>query len=343
MKATQPHTFINADSDLNPDADPASLTPAMNSVLENMRRANRPAIHTLSPAEAKTLYAKGADILEVHSPHMHSEETYQVSALDGHRILLKLWRPVHMQSVAKHGTHHLAPALIYFHGGGFTIGSIETHATLCKVIAKLSQMPVISVEYRLAPEFTFPVAHNDAWSACEWIFKNATDLRLSAKHLFVGGDSAGGTLSLYCAQQAGLTGSSFRGQILYYPGCADNQNMPSHKAYAVGYLLEQKSIDYFYGLYLAGPDRTRLMSDWRFSALCSPHLKLLPTTWIGLAQCDPLRDEGTALVHALKALGCKVKARIYKGVIHGFVKMGRFIPEAVEAHVDASDFLRSFL
>ena len=320
--------------------DPAPLTDAMQSVLENMRKAKRPAFHTLSPDQARELYAKGADVLEVAAPYMQSEETYQVSALDGHRIILKLWRPLRLSSVSKAAGTKLSQALVYFHGGGFTIGSIQTHAVLCKTLANLSQMVVISVEYRLAPEFTFPVAHDDAWCACEWVFKNAIDLKLSPKHLFIGGDSAGGTLSLYCAQKAALSGYAFKGQILFYPGCSDSQNMPSHTAYASGYLLELKGIEYFYSHYHPKAQAVKTLSDWRFSALCSPHLKLLPPTWVGLAQCDPLRDEGLALIKALESLGQSVKGRVYAGVVHGFIKMGRFINEAKESHIDATDFLR---
>ena len=322
------------------DQDPAPLTKAMKTVLDNMQKAGRPAFHMLSPDKAKSQYAAAADILELASPKVAAEETYQVNALDGSRIIIKLWRPTTVRKILRHKGQDLSPALVYFHGGGFTIGSVQTHAVLCKALASRAQMLVISVEYRVAPEFTFPTAHTDSWAACEWVFKNALDLKISSKHIFVGGDSAGGTLSLYCAQQARLEGHEFRGQILFYPGCSATQDMQSHRAYASGYLLEQKSIEYFYGLYHPGLNKSSL-SDWRFSALNSPHLSLLPPTWIGLAQCDPLRDEGLALETALQQLGREVVCKVYKGVVHGFIKMGRFIPEAVESHLDACDFLSS--
>lgn len=321
------------------DKDPAPLTRAMQQVLENIHKANRPVIHTLTPEQAKAQYAAGADILELPSPTMRSEEIYQVSAPDGYLITIKIWRPLQVRTAQKHKAQPLAPALIYFHGGGFTIGSVQTHAVLCKELATHSQMVVASVEYRLAPEFTFPTAHTDCWAACEWIFKNALDLKISANHLFVGGDSAGGTLSLYCAQQAVLSGYQFRAQILFYPGCSATQDMLSHNAYASGYLLEQKTIEYFYNLYHPAPRAAQTLADWRFSALNSPNLALLPPTWLGLAQCDPLRDEGFALVGSLQALGKHVECKVYKGVIHGFIKMGRFIPEAKESHLDACHFL----
>ncbi len=319
--------------------DPAPLTFAMQTVLNNIVKAKRPLLHTLPPDAAKAQYAGAADILEPPSFPVFSEETYQVSALDGHRILIKLWRPLSLQTVGKQSGAQVSPALIYLHGGGFTIGSVQTHAALCKEIARLSKMIVISVEYRLAPEFTFPTAHTDCWSACDWVFKNALDLKISPRHLFVGGDSAGGTLSLYCAQNAVLEGHRFKGQILFYPGCSATQNMPSHRAYERGYLLEQQTIQYFYDLYHAGPDKLKTTADWRFSALNSPHLNLLPPTWIGLAECDPLRDEGLALANMVQAQGLRVTCKIFRGVVHGFIKMGRFIQEAQESHVDACNFL----
>jgi len=320
------------------EADPAPLTTEMQLVMDNIKKANRPALHSLSPEKAKLQYAAAADILESPSPSMASEETYQVSGLDGYRIILKVWRPRKVRPLTKHKSATLAPALVYFHGGGFTIGSVQTHAVLCKEIAARAELIVISVEYRLAPEFIFPTAHNDAWSACEWIFKNTIALRVCADHIFIGGDSAGGTLSLYCAQQAALNGFKFKGQTLFYPGCSATQDMGSHSAYASGYLLEQKSIEYFYGLYHNGNNKST-QYDWRFSALQSPHLKLMPPTWIGLAQCDPLRDEGLELMRTLDAQGTQAICRVYKGVVHGFIKMGRFIPEAKECIQDACNFL----
>ena len=324
------------------DEDPAPLTTAMQLVMDNIRKANRPALHTLSAEKAKIQYAGAADILEVPSPLMETEDNYQVSALDGYRIFIKVWRPRKVRVLSNHKLESLSPALVYFHGGGFTIGSVQTHAVLCKEIAACSQMMVISVEYRLAPEFVFPTAHNDAWSASEWIFKNAADLKICPNHIFVGGDSAGGTLSLYCAQQAVLNGYKFKGQILFYPGCSATQDMHSHHAYASGYLLELKSIEYFYGLYHNGNNKST-QYDWRFSALQSSHLKLMPPTWIGLAQCDPLRDEALELTRQLQAQGKQVTCKVYKGVVHGFIKMGRFIPEARDSIVDCCNFLTQLI
>jgi acetyl esterase len=323
------------------ETHPAPLSPAMQQVLTNMAKTGRLPFQFLTPEEAKVLYAKGADILEVPSPQMAQETLYQVSALDGSRIAVKLFRPSRVQTVcAKRTKTKLSAALIYFHGGGFTIGSIETHQILCRVLAEGVQMPVLSVDYRLAPKHTFPCAHEDAFEAVRWVYQNAMDLLISDKHIFIAGDSAGGTLSLYCAQKAALEGYQIKGQVLFYPGCSPRQDLNSHKIYSKGYVLEQETIEYFYRLYLKQIEQRE---DWRFSALCSPHLSLMPETWFGLAQCDPLRDEGVLLHEKLTQLKRPSHLKIYHGVVHGFIKMGRFVDEARQAHKDACDFIREMI
>ena len=317
--------------------DPAPLTSEMHKVLAQMKQANRPPFHQLDPLDAKALYLRGADVLEITSPQMSNEETIKISSFDGALIEIKIFTPpITSKKSCDHSLNN--GALIYFHGGGFTIGSIQTHSILCKEIAAQTQLCVFSVEYRLAPEFKFPTAHLDSWASCAWIYDNCEKLNISADRIFIGGDSAGGTLSLFCTQQAAIQGYKVKGQVLFYPGCSPEQNMQSHQYYASGYLLESDTIEYFYGQYLRNiQDRF----DWRFSALNSPYLKLLPPTWIGLAECDPLRDEGLALNETLNELGCKSVCRVYAGVVHGFIKMGRFIPQAINAHTDACAFIKN--
>jgi len=319
--------------------DPSPLTSEMHKVLAQMKQANRPPFHQLNPFDAKSLYLKGADVLEITSAKMANEETIKINSFDGALIEIKVFTPT---TVSKKSFDNSSSngALIYFHGGGFTIGSIQTHSILCKEIAAQTQLCVFSVEYRLAPEFKFPTAHLDCWASCEWIYDNCEKLNISADSIFIGGDSAGGTLSLFCTQQAAIQGYKVKGHVLFYPGCSPKQNMKSHQLYASGYLLESDTIEYFYGQYLRNiHDRF----DWRFSPLNSPYLKLLPPTWIGLAECDPLRDEGIVLNEILNKLGCTSVCSVYAGVVHGFIKMGRFIPQAISAHKDACEFIKNLI
>jgi acetyl esterase len=307
-----------------------------------MKQANRPAFHHLTPEQAKDLYLRGADVLEPASPQMLSEHTVRIPSFDSTMIEMRVFKPQTHSSLELIDTEQssLQPTLIYFHGGGFTIGSVQTHAALCKSMAAQTKLTVISVEYRLAPEYKFPTAHLDAWSACEWIYEHSADIGVDADQIFIGGDSAGGTLALFCTQQAAINDLNVQGQVLFYPGCAPEHNLNSHLAYAEGYLLEKATIDYFFGHYLTHSDE---LWDWRFSALISPHLDQMCPTWIGVAQCDPLRDEGLKLARELARLDKSVQLNIYPGVVHGFIKMGRFIPEALQAQSDACSFITKLI
>jgi acetyl esterase len=225
--------------------------------------------------------------------------------------------------------------LLYFHGGGFTVGSPETHEVLCKHLAHLAHCIVVSLDYRLAPEHTFPTAHNDAFDALQWLVQNAKDLGIDAERLAIGGDSAGGTLTAATAIAARDAGIQLKLQMMFYPGVAPD-HMPSAHTFDKGFLLEKASIDYFYRHYLPN---TKDRQDPRFSPLLADVQNVAPA-WIGLAECDPLVDEGVAYADHLRLAGVSVDLEIYKGVVHSFIQMGRAIPEALTAHNDAARALR---
>jgi len=187
----------------------------------------------------------------------------------------------------------------------------------------------------------------DAWDSLAWLGAQAPALGLDATRLAVGGDSAGGTLAAVSALHARDAGWPLALQLLFYPGCAGHQKTPSHHAFAQGFMLEAAHIDYFFGHYLRGPqDR----NDWRFAPLDgvdeSGHVRDLEgvaPAWIGLAECDPLTDEGIAYADRLRGAGVPVDLEIYRGVVHGFINLGRAIPEALTAHADAARALRRAL
>jgi acetyl esterase len=152
----------------------------------------------------------------------------------------------------------------------------------------------------------------------------------------VGGDSAGGTLAAACALQARTVKLALALQLLFYPGCAAHQDSPSHTTFAHGFVLEAPHIDYFFSHYLrTSADR----EDWRFSPLSAPDVDGLAPAWFGLAECDPLVDEGLLYADKLRAAGVPVDLELYRGVVHEFIKMGRVIPEARQAHADAAQAL----
>jgi acetyl esterase len=305
----------------------ALLTPAMHHVLDRMSRATQLPLHALTPQQARLVYEVGSSMLEIAPHKLLRVESFTLPTRDGHDLPVRLYAPV----------SDVLPLLVYFHGGGFTIGNLATHDTLCRALSHLAHCAVVSVDYRLAPEHKFPVASNDAWDAVQWLAHNATSLGLDAQRLAVGGDSAGGTLAAVCAIQARDSALSLALQLLFYPGCAAHQGTPSHKTFAKGFVLEEAHINYFFDHYVnTAADR----DDWRFAPLLAPDVDGVAPAWIGLAECDPLVDEGVMYGDKLRLAGVPVDLEIYRGVVHDFIKMGRAIPEAARAHADAARALK---
>lgn len=313
----------------------AALSAEMSDVLRGIARAGRPAFHQLSPAQARQAYAAGAGVLELPSVPMARNQALDIPVRDGMTLHAMLWDP--QPRACADARHAPRPALVYFHGGGFMIGSVQTHARLCQRLAAMADCAVVSVDYRLAPEHPFPTAHNDAWDAVQWLHAQAHTLGLDPLRMAVGGDSAGGTLSTACALHARDAGLPLVLQLLFYPGCSPHSNWPSHALYASGFMLEREDIDFFFSHYLQQPgDR----DHWRFAPLVASDLGGVAPAWVGLAECDPLIDEGLAYADRMRFEGVPVDLEIYRGVVHGFVQMGRAIPQAKQAHADAANALR---
>jgi acetyl esterase len=308
------------------------LTPAMRGVLQAMARAGRAPLHSLTPAQAKAAYAAGAQVLEVPARRMARLEDFSVPARDAYPLPVRLYAPELRSADAPP-----LPWLVYFHGGGFTIGSPATHDVLCRELSHQAGCAVVSVDYRLAPEHRFPVAVHDAWDALQALVAAAPRLGLNASRVAVGGDSAGGTLAAVCALLARDAGLPLALQLLVYPGCAAQQDSDSHLSFGQGFVLEQSAIQWFFGHYLGQPNERE---DWRFAPLNAPDLEAVAPAWLALAECDPLHDEGLLYADRLRASGVAVDLEIYRGVTHEFIKMGRVIPEALRFHVDAGRALR---
>ncbi len=318
------------------------LTHAMRGVIDRIHRAGHPPMHAMSPQQARAFYEAGAGVLDIPPHKMARDEALSIPTRDGHTVPARLWVP-HSAEPAANAQGQL-PVLLYLHGGGFTVGSVATHAALCRHLAHLGHCAVLSVDYRLAPEHPFPTAVFDAWDSLAWLREQAATLGLDAERVAVGGDSAGGTLAITTALHARDQGWPLRLQLLFYPGCVGHQNTPSHRQFAQGFILEEPHISYFFGHYLRSPaDR----DDWRFAPLDGvdeqghqPDPSGVAPAWIGLAECDPLVDEGVAWGDHLRLHGVPVDLEIYRGVVHGFIQFGRAIPEALQAHNDAGRVLR---
>ncbi len=305
----------------------ALLTPTMRGILTAMQRAGRPPLDTLSPQAARAAYAAGADILEVPVRPLYRVEDFTLPARDGYAIPVRLYAPA---------AHAPLPLLVYFHGGGFTIGSVATHDVLCRELSHRAHCAVLSVDYRLAPEHRFPTAVHDAWDALNGACQNAASWGLDPTRLAVGGDSAGGTLAVVCAVLARDAQLPLALQLLIYPGCAAAPDSPSHQRFGQGFVLESRLIDWFFSQYIDMADR----SDWRFAPLNAPDLDGVAPTWLALAECDPLHDEGLLYADRLRVSSVPVDLAVYRGVTHEFIKMGRTVPEAKHFHADAAQALR---
>ena len=303
----------------------------MRDVLRRMARANRPHLHTLTPEQARAAYEAGAGVLEIASKALPRVEDIAIPARDGTQLHARLYAPSTAQPL---------PVLLYLHGGGFTIGSVATHDTLCRELAFQAGCAVVSLDYQLAPEHKFPTAINDAWDALQWLHQQGQTLGLDSSCMAVGGDSAGGTLAAACALLARDAGLPLQLQLLIYPGTCAHQDTDSHLRYATGLVLEREGIHWFFNHYVRdAADR----EDWRFAPLLAPDVEGVAPAFFCLAELDPLVDEGVQYADMLRMAGVPVVLEIYKGVTHEFVKMGRAIAEARQAHADMAAALRAAL
>lgn len=299
----------------------AGPDPRMREVLEAVARAARAPMWTLGVEQARRIYESASGVLEVPPPRLPEVVDLDCAMRDGSRRGLRLYRP-HAPGGEPGG------ALLYVHGGGFVIGSLDSHDVLCRQLAHFSGCVVLSLDYRLAPEHPFPSAVEDTWDALAWVAEHGAMLGIDPARLAVGGDSAGGTLATVAAIQARDAGLPLALQLLFYPGTAGWAHTASALHYAHGYLLEREHLDWFFGHYLR--DRAQA-DDWRFAPLHTPDLSRLAPAWIGLAGCDPLHDEGVLYAQALRHAGGRVELREWPGVTHDFIRMGRALPQAGEA------------
>jgi len=230
------------------------------------------------------------------------------------------------------------PLLVYFHGGGWVLGGIETHDGVCRELANGAGCVVVSVDYRLAPEHKYPAAAEDCYAATQWAAAHAADLGGDAARVAIGGDSAGGNLAAVVAQMArdrGGPGVVF--QLLIYPATVAAFDTPSYRDNAEGYLLTTVDMRWFWNHYLRTPaDGENAYA----SPLRAAELAGLPPAMVITAEFDPLRDEGERYARRLEEAGVPVRLSRYDGMIHGFFGMTQFLDKAKTAVQDASGNLR---
>lgn len=302
------------------------LTPRMAGLLERIHRARRPPFHTMTAPQARAAYESAAEVLDLPRARLPEVRDLTLPAGDGTSLRARLYRP----------SDHARGTLLYLHGGGFTVGSLETHDSLCRQLALLSGGVVVALDYRLAPEHRFPTAVDDAWSAMRWLAADGASLGIDASRLAVGGDSAGGTLAATCAIHARDIGMPLRLQVLITPGTAARTDSDSYRMFGNGFLLDLATVEWFFDQYLDADRR----SDWRFAPLEAEDLDGVAPACVLLAECDPVTDEAVAYCDRLRIAGVPVELEIVRGVTHDFIKMGRALEEAHTAQAFVAGALR---
>jgi acetyl esterase len=300
----------------------------MAALLERIARARRPGFETMTPTAARVAYTAAAEVLEPPRAPLPRVEDITLPGADGATLPARLYAP----------SADVLPVLLYLHGGGFTVGNLETHDSLCRQFALRSGAAVIALDYRLAPEHRFPTAADDCWTALHALAAVDTGQRLGldTSRLAVGGDSAGGTLAAVCALRARDAGVKLALQVLITPGTIAHADTPSHARFAHGFLLDRRTVAWFFDHYIDEADRT----DWRFAPALAPDHEGVAPAFIVVAECDALVDECLAYGDLLRAARVDVDLELYRGVTHDFIKMGRMLPEAAQAQQAIADALK---
>jgi acetyl esterase len=300
------------------------LHPQAQVILDLIERNGIPPIHTLSPAEARHSYRERRAYTQPAPPAVAQVQDLSAESQHG-PVPLRLYKPLTAAVVTSGGTQSL-PVLVYFHGGGFVIGDLDTHDTVCRQLCNGSGCAVVSVDYRMGPEHRFPAAFDDSLAAVYWVQRHAASLGLDASRIAVGGDSAGGNLAAVIAIAARNAGDlKLAFQLLIYPVTDARRIAASHHTYRDGYLLTADTITWFHDHYISDPAEDL---DWRASPLLHHELGNLPPALILTAGFDPLRDEGLMYSQRLSEAGVRASHICFERQIHGFFLMGRVIDEA---------------
>ncbi|MDZ5601673.1 alpha/beta hydrolase [Pseudomonas sp. RP23018S] len=290
-------------------------------------------LHALSVAQARATFAFSSEVLDPSPPGAVQVSTHAIECRDGEQLHARLYRPA--------GSAEPLPCLLYFHGGGYVVGGLDSHDSVCRRLATCSAHAVLAPAYRLAPEQVFPTAVHDAEDSAAWLVRQAAGLGVDSARISVAGDSAGATLATVLAIAAArgelAAGFAPRAQLLFYPVTDTAQPRPSHARFAEGYLLESATLEWFYQHYLSEPGQRR---DWRASPLRAQGLPALAPAYLSLAEYDPLYDEGLAYAAHLRASGTSVTLLTQHGLTHDFLRMSGITGQIDGIYSAVGDWLR---
>ncbi len=303
-----------------------TLHPDASALLAAIAESNSPTWAELGPVESRNTF-NGFVNMFGDPPEIHSVE----NTCDANEVPLRIYRPSSSKPL---------PAVMYFHGGGWVLGNLDTHDTLCRRLAQDSGQIVIAVDYRLAPEHPYPAAIDDCESATNFVFENHQQLGILGDAISVAGDSAGGNLAaavalrLRDAQQHQL-----RSQVLIYPVIEDDFETDSYRDYATDHMLTRDGMRWFWDQYLGAVDSASSV-DAKFARVMQNDLSNLPQSLVITAEYDVLRTEGQKYAEALSDAGNDVQYRMFDGMLHAFVHFSAVLPTGLEALKEIAAFLQ---
>ncbi|HEY2445288.1 MAG TPA: alpha/beta hydrolase [Rhizomicrobium sp.] len=309
------------------------LEPLLKAFLDQVDAEPGPRMWQVSPVEARGMLATFMNLVGPKKVPIGEVRDLEAPGPGG-AIRLRSYTPASAAST-------VLPTLIFFHGGGFVIGDLDTHDGICRLLANESGARVIAVDYRLSPEHKFPAAVEDARAVFRWIGAHSSGLGVDDRRLAVGGDSAGGALAAIVAQTARTdSGPKPAFQLLLFPVTDYAADTRSRRDYAEGYFLDRWTIAWFFENYV--PRGTDLR-DPLLSPLHAKDLRGLPPAYLLTAGCDPLHDEGLEYAERLRACGVPVAIEDYPGLVHDFIYLHGVLPQAGQALRNAALALRTAL
>lgn len=318
------------------------LDPQARALIDLMVERQVPPTHTLSVADARRVYLERRGFTQPEPPAVGEVRELQAQGPLG-AIPLRLYKPAGAASGAvagavSEGASGALPVLVYFHGGGWVLGSLDSTDSVARFLARYSGVSVLSVEYRLAPEHPYPAAPDDALAAFRFAVAMAPRWGHDPARIAVGGDSAGGNLATVLCQDLLRAGEPLPAfQLLFFPAVDLSRKRPSYAEFADGYFLTEAQMDWYTAHYLSGGGSA---TDPRVSPLLATDLAGLPPAYIAVAGFDVLRDEGEEYARALAAAGVDVALRRHDGLVHAFVNATGLFAAGKEATLEAAGALR---
>jgi acetyl esterase len=307
-----------------------ALDPQAEFVIGLVKKAGGPEFWQMMPDQAREQYLLRVGKLAL-KPQIYRTSDRLIPG-PGSQLPVRIYQPREAKPDERF------PVLVWYHGGGFVIGNLDTHDSACRLLATQADCMVVAVDYRLAPEFKFPAGVEDCMATLRWVAQHAREIGADAERIAVGGDSAGANLATVVAilaRDEGYPKVVF--QLLVYPCVAPEPETGSHHKFADGYLLTRNTITWFYKLYLRSQ---KDVNDFRFAPLLRDDLSNLPPALVLVAGYDPLRDEGVDYARRMIEAGNRVALTNYEGMVHGFYLMGGAVDAARRAVAQSAAALR---